>query len=240
MAPQLQIEFAGMCFELTLDQNGIDWKGLPRNQFVAWNQVTGALRLKEDPLHGLSPTDIPAPFLQRIGGSEGVAKLMELRDRYGLIRIAYRESHGSKETIDVPYDKSNPVVMSELQSYLGDRWLGEAADNQVASKKLRLDPGFLKVSFFFIVFLLLLAVAAVLAFGMLLGPAFNLLSIQRMLLNLQDGDYRAFGTSFSVYAALFLLAYLARRAWKTRWSARQVRSSAMHTRFPFHPPQNFS
>jgi hypothetical protein len=85
---------------------------------------------------------------------------------------------------------------------------------------------------------LIIVLAAGFLLNAFLAPVFNLLSIQRMLLNLRDGEYTAFATSFSIYACLFVLAYVARRAWRVRAAARQTRSLTRNPHFLFDSSHN--
>jgi len=66
------------------------------------------------------------------------------------------------------------------------------------------------------------------AFGLftLLGPAFNFLSIQRMLLDLQDGEYASFAMRLFTYVVLFVLAWLIGRWWRGRLADARVRMSS--------------
>jgi hypothetical protein len=238
MTPQIQLDFAGIHLQLTVDERGIDWQSGPRHQFVEWKQITGAVLLKEDRERDLSAAEIPEVLVQRFGGAEGLAKILELQTRYGQIRLAYRDRRNAREALDIPYDKEDSQVLNEVKNRLGSRWLGEVPNSKIASEKLKLNPGFFKTSLFLIVFLSVIILAAGFLLNAFLAPVFNLLSVQRMLLNLQDGEYGAFASSFSIYACLFVLAYVARRAWRVRATARQTRSLTRNPHFLFDSSHN--
>jgi len=66
----------------------------------------------------------------------------------------------------------------------------------------------------------LAAVAGMALLGFL-APVMNLLSIQRMLLDLQDGDYVSLTYRVASYAVLFVLGYFLERMVRTRLDARK-------------------
>jgi hypothetical protein len=101
----------------------------------------------------------------------------------------------------------------------------EVADRHQAEKKLGTAPGFLKLAFVLIAVLLIIALVAVFSFLTALGPAFHFLALQRMLLDLQDGEYASFGTRLLTYVALFVFALLLRRWWRGRMARRRARAA---------------
>jgi Na+-driven multidrug efflux pump len=58
-------------------------------------------------------------------------------------------------------------------------------------------------------------IAAILLFASL-GPLLNLLSIQKMLLDLQDGNLTGFGSRFATYLTLFAIGYFLHRVIRSR------------------------
>ena len=114
----------------------------------------------------------------------------------------------------------------------GKRWLGEVADMHAAEKKLHTAPGVFKIIFVLVVLLGIVAVLAGLAFFSMLGPVFNLLSIQRMLQNVQDGDYGELATRLLTWTALFVMAYFLRHWWRARVNAMKAN---LHGTFPPTP-----
>jgi hypothetical protein len=168
--------------------------------------------------------DVPKEFDERaasmFGGPEAIAQLKStmktMQDKFRTIAFGYRDDRGKRRLFDFHFPADDPRYLQEIAARVGSGWLGEVQDRRQAEKKLGTAPGFFKMAFVLIV--LLVAVALVGAFGLFsaLGPAFNFLSLQRMLLDLQDGDYAGFGMRLLTYAALFVFAFLIRRWWRGR------------------------
>ena len=111
--------------------------------------------------------------------------------------------------------------MQEFQSRLGSRWLGETRDRQQVEKRLHTNPGVLKTVFVLVVLMGVLAAVAGIALLGFLGPAMNFLSVQKMLLDLQDGDYVSFAYRLSSYVVLVVLGFFLQRIIRSKLDARK-------------------
>jgi hypothetical protein len=109
--------------------------------------------------------------------------------------------------------------LQEFQNRLGSRWLGETPDRQQVDKKLHTNPGFFKTIFVLVALLGIVAAIAAVGFLGFLGPILNLMSIQKMLLDLQDGNFVSFSYRVASYVALFFMAYLLQRVIRAKLDA---------------------
>jgi len=152
---------------------------------------------------------------------DAAQRIHELRAKVGEIIVAYRDSNGHASETEVPAPLTDAAFVQEFETRLGKRWLGESIDRQQAAKRLHTNPGFF-ASIFVLVALpgIIAAVAAVALLG-LLGPALNFLSIQKMLLDLQDGNYASFVSHLGSYLALFAIGYLLHRVIRAKLDAHQ-------------------
>jgi hypothetical protein len=157
--------------------------------------------------------------------------MQELAASMQTIALGYRDAHG-KHKLEVIFPKEDPSFVQEFQSRLGKRWLGEVVDMQSAEMKLHTAPGIFKTILILVALLGIVALLAGLVFFSMLGPVFNLLSIQRMLQNVQDGDYRELGARLLSWAALFVMAYILRRWWRGRMN---MMKASFHGSFPRTP-----
>jgi hypothetical protein len=146
-----------------------------------------------------------------------------MQNDFQSIVFGYRNERGRKRIFDFYFPVNDPRYLQEITARIGSGWHGEVADRHQAEKKLGTAPGFFKTILFLIVLLLVVAVLGMFGFFTALGPAFNFLSIQRMLLDLQDGEYASFGFRLMTYVVLFVLAYLIRRWWRVRTTQRRAR-----------------
>ena len=101
--------------------------------------------------------------------------------------------------------------MREFETRLGSRWLGESTDHEQAAKRLHTNPGFFKTIFVLLALLGILAVIASVFLLGFMGPVLNFLSIGKMLLDLQDGNYASFIPRLTTCLALFVIAYFIQR-----------------------------
>jgi hypothetical protein len=206
-----------------LDDGGItfDRKTLApeRTETVRWDQVSRATLVRPGP-----ESDDDGQENERIArlfGAEAVAKYRELHGKVGQIFLAYRDEKSRLRQMEIPAPLSDPAFVGEFQSRLGSRWLGETRDRQQVEKRLHTNPGVFKTVFVLVALVGVLAAVAGMALLGFLGPVMNLLSIQRMLLDLQDGDYVGLTYRLASYAVLFVLGYLLQRIVRTRLDARK-------------------
>ena len=221
MSPQFQIDLGIFSMALSVDESGVDFQRGAFSRKLRWEQITGAALLPQDKQREMQEEEELTERAASLLGAEHLARLRDLQDRFRMLAVAYRDERNHRQLLEMPVPVDDPAYLVEFQTRLGPRWLGETASRKDAEKKLHTAAGPLKLAAVGII--LLVIVMLVMAFGLfsVLGPVFNLLSIQRMLQDLQDGDYAAFGSRLSVYAVLFLFAYLIRR-WARSASVRKA------------------
>ena len=203
--------------EANLDDSGILLDRGRFRQEVRWEQVFGAVLLKQTRKHNEPQGDQDDErFAKVLGGGEMLAKMKALEERFETVAFGYRDARGRKKILEFPVPREDPRYLQEISVRLGAHWLGEVVGREQAEKRLGTAPGFFKLALALIVILLL--IGAVAAFGLfsLLGPALNFLSIQRMLLDLQDGEYSSFLMRLLTYVALGVLAWFIGRWWRAR------------------------
>jgi hypothetical protein len=174
MSPQFQFDFGILKFDVTVDAQGITLQRGPVRTSVPWEKVTGAALVHELP----EPEDEPEEAARSAraaafaGEAEALARMKELRHALRRVSVAYLDELGKRQKLDVPVPAADPSFLQEFQARLGQRWLGEVADQRAAEKKLRTGPSLFKKIF---VLAALLGIAGLLAlFGLfsVLGPAF--------------------------------------------------------------------
>lgn len=222
---QCKIEIGIFAVEASLDDRGVVLQRGPVRQELRWNQVYGGGLLRNDRKPQQDPQEQESleRAAQLFGGPQGVAKMRALQEHFQGVALAYRDDRGHRKILEFPAPVDDPRFLQEITSRLGPSWHGEFADLREAEKKLGTAPGFLKMAFVLIVILIAIALVAFLGLFSLLGPAFNFLSLQRMLLDLQDGEYASFGMRLLTYVVLFVLAVLIRRWLRDRMAARRAR-----------------
>lgn len=119
---------------------------------------------------------------------------------------------------------------------MSPRWLGEVADQRAAEKKLRTGPGLFKKIFVLAALLVIVALLAVFGLFSMLGPVFQLLSIQAMLQDFQDGEYAALAAHLGAYAVAFAMGYLLHLWWRGRLSMLSAAYRARRSDGGFPPP----
>ena len=204
-----------------LDDGGITFR---RKTFAGesaetagWDQVSGATLVRP----GQEADDGDNERIAQLFGAEALAKYRELHGKVGQIFLAYRDGHRRLQQMEIPAPLTDPAFVEEFASRLGSRWLGETRDRQQVEKRLHTNPGVFKSVFLLVALVGVVVAVAGMALLGLLGPILNLLSIQRMLLDLQDGDYANLAYRIGSYAALFLLGYFLQRIVRTRLDARK-------------------
>ena len=132
-------------------------------------------------------------------------KYREMKGKVGNIFVAYHDEKNARREAEVPALLTDTAYLKEFQTRLEARWLGETRDRQQVAKRLHTNPGFFKTVFVLMALLGIVAVVgAVLVFG-LVGPMLNFMSLQKMALDLQDGNYANFASRLAVYVALFVI-----------------------------------
>jgi hypothetical protein len=239
MSPHVQFEFGILKFDVTVDAQGITLLRGPMRISVRWEQVTGAALVRELP----EPEDEPeqaersARAAAFAGGAEALARMKELRHTMRRVSVAYLDELGKRQKLDVPVPAADPSFLQEFQVRLGQRWLGEVADQRAAEKKLRTGPSFFKKIFVLAALLVIVGLLALFGLFSVLGPVFQLLSIQGMLQDFQDGEYAAFAAHVSAYALTFAMGYLLHLWWRGRLSAISAAFRARRGNGGFPPPQ---
>jgi len=234
MAPSFQVSAGPFSIDVQLDDSSIRMQRTTLvgtlTESIPWGKITAATLVppgKDDLQH-----DEKEERMAQLLGPEAVAKLHELKGKVGQISLAYRDAQNRLQQTEIPAPLTDPAFVQEFQTRLGPRWLGETRDRDKVAKKLHTNVGFFK-SIFILVALLGIVVAflAVLSLG-LIGPALNFLSIQKMLLDLQDGNYTSLGYRVASYVALFVIGYFLHRVIRARLDAMRF---ARRPRHLFHP-----
>jgi hypothetical protein len=221
----------GPQFDLKLDDSGIHFQRGPFTRSIPWDKITGASFIPPQASRDLQEEARPHDrdrklHLEQFLGAEATAKIQEMRAKVGQVVVAYRNDRNHLETMSVPAPLDDPSILNEFISRLGPRWLGEAADERAAEKKLHTNPGFFKSVFILIVLFGGLALIAAIFFLGVLGPVLNLLSIQKMLLDFQDGNYASLASRVACYLALFLIVYFLHRAIRSKLDSLKGKSAA--------------
>jgi hypothetical protein len=225
MSAHFHADIGPFAIDVQLDDNGIRMQSGPRLQTIAWDRISGAMLLrgeKEDLSEQQAEEAKAASFL----GAEAAKTIHNLRESVGQIMVAYRDEKNRRQHEEIPAPLNNAEFMQEFQQRLGSRWLGESADREHAAKRLHTNPGC-----FTTIFVLLALFGIVAAFGIamllgVLGPLLNLLSIEKMLLDLQDGNYLSFGYRLLTYAVLFVLGIALHRVIRQWMDARKAKLMA--------------
>jgi hypothetical protein len=220
-----KVELGVFTSEASMDDTAIILQSGPVRHELRWEQVYGAalVRQAKQP-HEVPPGKKPDERAARLfDDPELVAKMHALKDKFQMVAFAYRDPRGHKKILEFPIPLDDSRYLQEIVARVGPRWLGEVSDHQQAEKKLGTAPGFFKLAFVLVAVLVGIALVAAFGFFAVLGPAFNFLSLQRMLLDLQDGEYASFGVRLLTYVALFVLAALIRRWWCRRMAERRAR-----------------
>ena len=222
MSAHFHIDLGPFTVDVQLDDSAIHSQRGIRTETIPWARISGATLLRE-PHHDPSQDQQEEQQAAKFFGADAAQTIHSLRGRVGQIAIAYRDDRNHLRETEVPAPLDDPAFLQEFQTRLGPRWLGESADRQQAAKRLHTNPGFFKTIFVLLaLFAILAAVAAVALFG-LLGPILNFLSIQRMLLDLQDGNLVSFASRLATYLALLVIGFLLHRTLRSLWAARRAR-----------------
>ena len=234
MSSGFHVDAGPIAIDVQLDDSGIH---LQRNTFgrnhaesIPWDKITGATLIrpaKEDPADEQKEERM-AQFL----GPQAVQRFYELQDKVGQIFVAYRDEKNGLQQAEIPALLTDSSYLQEFQTRLGPRWLGESKSRDQVDKKLHTNPGFFRTIFVLVALLgILTAIAAAGLLGFL-GPILNFMSIQKMLLDLQDGNFVSLGYRVASYVALFFMGYLLHRVIRGKLDAMK---RARLSRPPFTP-----
>lgn len=193
-----------------MSRNGL---GRVHAESIRWDKISGAILLPPDNAD-VARTQSEGR-LGQILGPEAVARFHELQGKVGQIFIAYRDEKNRLQQTEVPAPLTDQAYMQEFQGRLGAKWLGETKDRQQVERKLHTNPGLFKTLFLLLALVGILAVAAAIGIFGFLGPVLNFMSIQKMLLDLQDGNLSGFAYRLACYVALLLLGYFLHRVIRT-------------------------
>ena len=229
MPASFHVDAGPFRIDVQLDDAGINMEragfGPAQTKSIPWEKVTGATLITpdaQDTADGKSEEHV-AQFL----GPEAVQKYHELKGKVGQICVAYRDEKNALQQTEIPVLLTDTAYLEEFQTRLGKRWLGETQDRQRAAKRLHTNPGFFRTVVVLAALLGIVAVVGVvLFFGLIygaVGPVLNLLSIQKMLLDLQDGNFISFGYRLASYLALFVIGYFLHRVIRSLIDARKRR-----------------
>jgi len=221
MSAHFHVDLGPFSLDVQLDESGIRMQRGPISEAIPWDKISGATLLRtlhHDPSEDQQDEERAAKFL----GPEAAQTVHSLRDKVGQIDLAYRDGKNHLRETQVPAPLDDPAFLQEFQARLGPRWLGESSDHQQAAKRLHTNPGFFKTIFVLVALFGILAVVAAIALFGFLGPVLNVLSIEKMLLDLQDGNLASFAYRLVTYIALFILGYLLQRTIRGLFAARRA------------------
>lgn len=222
MSAHFHVDLGPFTVDVLLDDSGIRMQRGPLAETIPWAQVSGATLLRElhhDESEDQQDEERAAKFL----GAAAAQTVHSLRGKVGQIDLAYRDGKNNLQETQVPAPLDDPAFLQEFQTRLGPRWLGESSDRQQAAKRLHTNPGFFKIIFVLVALFGILAVVAAIALFGFLGPVLNFMSIQKMLLDLQDGNLASFAYRLITYIALFVLGYLLHRTIRGLFAARRAK-----------------
>lgn len=222
MSAHFHVDLGPFTVDVLLDDSGIRMQRGPLAETISWAQVSGATLLRElhhDESEDQQDEERAAKFL----GAAAAQTVHSLRGKVGQIDLAYRDGKNNLQETQVPAPLDDPAFLQEFQTRLGPRWLGESSDRQQAAKRLHTNPGFFKIIFVLVALFGILAVVAAIALFGFLGPVLNFMSIQKMLLDLQDGNLASFAYRLITYIALFVLGYLLHRTIRGLFVARRAK-----------------
>jgi hypothetical protein len=219
MSNSFHLDLGPFTLDLQLDEAGIRLQRGTNTSSIGWGQVTAATLVRPR-AEELSAED--QQQITQFAGESAVAAVKTLQSQVGQIFLAYRDGRNRLCEVELPAPLKDPAFLEEFQKRLGQRWLGETADREQARKKIHTAAGFFKTIFIMVALLGILATAAVVLLFGLLGPLLNLVSIQKMLQDLQDGNFTGFVARLAVYLALLLIGFFLHRVIRAWLDARKT------------------
>lgn len=222
MCPQFQAQIGPFSFSVRTDANGIELVRGPVAKNFGWDSIVGAVFVRPDMQEDIAENHQLEKAKQILGDAIDVEKIKAMRSSMGTVHIAYRDKGRGRHHEEIPVPIADADFLTEFQTKLGPRWMGEARDSHDAEKKLHTTPGMFKTLLFLFLFLAVLILG--LAFGLftLFAPVLNALSIRRMYEDFSDGDFASLGIHLLVYVGLFVFGYLLRKLWHARLEARRA------------------
>jgi len=196
--------------DVQLDDSGVHLQRGPLSQVIAWQRISGATLITSTQFDGLHEKDEEQRAAQYLG-QDALKTIEALRGKVAQIAIAYRDQKNHLRQTEIPAPLTDQAFLREFQTRLGSRWLGESTDHEQANKRLHTNPGFFRIIFVLLTLLGILAVVAIVFLLGFMGPVLGFLSIQEMLLDLQDGNYASFTSRLITYVALLVIAYFIHR-----------------------------
>ena len=234
MSSGFHVDAGPITIDVQLDDSGIR---LQRNTFgrnhtesIHWDKITGATWVR--PAKEDRADDQKEGRMAQFLGPQAVQKFYELQDKVGQIFVAYRDEKNRLRQAEIPALLTDSSYLQEFQTRLGPRWLGETKSRDQVDKKLHTNPGFFGTLFVLVALLGILAAIAAVGLLGFLGPILNFMSIQKMLLDLQDGNFVSLGYRLASYVALFFMGYLLHRVIRGKLDAMK---RARLSRPPFTP-----
>ena len=210
MGAQFHVELGPFMIDVQLDDSGVHLQRGPLSQVIAWQQISGATLITSTQFDGLHEKDEEQRAAQYLG-QDALKTIEALRGKVAQIAIAYRDQKNHLRQTEIPAPLTDQAFLREFQTRLGSRWLGESTDHEQANKRLHTNPGFFRIIFVLLTLLGILAVVAIVFLLGFMGPVLSFLSIQEMLLDLQDGNYASFTSRLITYVALLVIAYFIHR-----------------------------
>lgn len=221
MSASFRVDAGPFSISVSLDDSGIQMsrKTLAHTQTesIAWGKITGATLVRPTPTDAADVQE--EERMAQSLGPEAVAKFHELQGKVGQIFVAYHDGRNRLQQTEVPAPLADAAYLQEFQTRLGARWLGETKHRAQVDKKLHTNPGFFKSIFVLVALLGVVTVLATVSLLGLLGPILNFMSIQKMLLDLQDGNFFSLSYRLASYVALFILGYVLQRVIRARLDA---------------------
>jgi len=210
MGAQFHVELGPFMIDVQLDDSGVHLQRGPLSQVIAWQRISGATLITSTQFDGLHEKDEEQRAAQYLG-QDALKTIEALRGKVAQIAIAYRDQKNHLRQTEIPAPLTDQAFLREFQTRLGSRWLGESTDHEQANKRLHTNPGFFRIIFVLLTLLGILAVVAIVFLLGFMGPVLSFLSIQEMLLDLQDGNYASFTSRLITYVALLVIAYFIHR-----------------------------
>ena len=219
MSSAFHVDAGPITIDVRLDESGIYFQrntiGRSLTESIPWERVTGATLVRP----GKEDADEQEERMAQFLGPQAVQKFHELQGKVGQVFVAYHDEKKRLQQTEIPALLTDSAYLQEFQTRLGPRWLGETKSRDQVGRMLHTNPGFFKT--IFVLVALLGIVAAIAAVGLLgfIGPILNFMSIQKILLDIQDGNYVGFSYHIASYVALFFLGYLLHRVVRAKLDA---------------------
>jgi hypothetical protein len=209
MSAHFHAELGPFSMDVRLDDSGIHMQRGVFSQDVSWEEISGATLIRAT--HPGASEERDEQRIAQFLGPDAVQKIAALRGTVGEIVIAYPDRTKHVREMEIPAPLNDPDFLQEFETHLGNRWLAESGDRQQAAKRLHTNPGIFPSIFVLLALFGVAAVFAAIALLGFLGPILNFLSLQKMLLDLQDGNYGSLVSRLASYLALFVIGYMLHR-----------------------------